>query len=69
MTLVRLGFPAFLMLSHVLCDWIGTEVVFHSPVVLRSSGVSSMGPWGCPPTQGAQRDLVLALTERDLYDF
>ena len=26
------GFPAFLMLSQVPCDWIGTEVVFHSLV-------------------------------------
>jgi hypothetical protein len=29
------------MLSQVLCDWIGTEVVFHSPVFLRSCGESS----------------------------
>ena len=35
------GFPAFLMLSQVLHDWIGTEVVFHSPVVLRLRGESS----------------------------
>ena len=27
------GFPASLMLSQVPRDWIGTEVVFHSPVV------------------------------------
>jgi hypothetical protein len=27
-------FSASQMLSQVLCDWIGTEVVFHSPVVL-----------------------------------
>jgi hypothetical protein len=44
------GFPASLMLSQVLCDWIGTEVVFHSTVVLRWCGESSRGPWGCPPT-------------------
>jgi hypothetical protein len=34
-------FSAFLMLSQVPHDWIGTEVVFHSPVVLRSHGESS----------------------------
>jgi hypothetical protein len=31
----QVGFSASLMLSQVLCDWNGTEVVFHSPVVLR----------------------------------
>ena len=30
------GFSASLMLSQVLRYWNGTEVVFHSPVVLRS---------------------------------
>ncbi|EDL05514.1 mCG144558, partial [Mus musculus] len=44
------GFPASLMLSQFLSDWIGTEVVFYSLVVLRSSGESSRGPWGCLPT-------------------
>jgi hypothetical protein len=44
------GFSASLMLSQILCDWIGTEVVFHSPVVLRSRGESSRGLWGCPLT-------------------
>jgi hypothetical protein len=44
------GFPAFLTLSQVPRNWIGTEIVFHSPVVLRSHGESSRGPWGCPPT-------------------
>ena len=44
------GFPAFLMLFQVPCNWIGREVVFHSLVVLRSSGESSSGPWGCLPT-------------------
>jgi hypothetical protein len=39
------GFPASLMLSQVLHGWIGTEVVFHSPVVLRLHGESSRGPW------------------------
>jgi hypothetical protein len=37
------GFPASLMLSQAPLDWIGTEVVFHSPVVLKSSGESSRG--------------------------
>jgi hypothetical protein len=38
-TLVSPGFllPQ-LMLSQVLHNWIGTEVVFHSPEVLRSRG-------------------------------
>ena len=44
------GFSASLMLSQVPCDWIGTEVVFYSPVVLRSRGNSSRVPWGCLPT-------------------
>jgi hypothetical protein len=43
-------FPASLMLSQVPSDWIGTEVVFHSLVVLRSRGESSRGTWVCPPT-------------------
>jgi hypothetical protein len=34
-------FSAFLMLPHVLCDWNGKEVVFHSPEVLRLCGESS----------------------------
>jgi hypothetical protein len=41
------GFSASLVLSQVLRDWIGTEVVFHSPVVLRACGESSRGPWAC----------------------
>jgi hypothetical protein len=44
------GFSDSLMLSQVQHDWIGTEVVFHSLVVLRSGGESSRGPWGCPLT-------------------
>ena len=43
-------FSASLMLSQVPPDWIGTEVVFHSPVVLRSRRDSSRGPRGCLPT-------------------
>jgi hypothetical protein len=35
------GFSVSSMLSHVLHDWNVTEVVFHSSVVLRSSGESS----------------------------
>ena len=41
------GFSAYLVLSQVLRDWIGTEVVFHSSVVQRSRGKSSRGAWGC----------------------
>jgi hypothetical protein len=43
-------FSVSLMLSQVLQDLIGREVVFHSPVVLRSRGESSRGPWVCVPT-------------------
>jgi hypothetical protein len=35
------GFSASLMLSQVPSNWNGTEVVFYSLVVLRSSGKSS----------------------------
>ena len=35
------GFSASLLLSQVPRDWIGTEVVFHSPEVLRLSGEPS----------------------------
>jgi hypothetical protein len=41
------GFPASVMQSQVLSNWIGREVVFHSLVVLRSHEESSRGPWGC----------------------
>ena len=34
-------FSASLMLSQVLHSWIGSEVVLHSPEVLRSRGESS----------------------------
>ena len=41
-TLVSPGFLLLqLMLSQVPSDWIGTEVVFHSPEVLRSRGECS----------------------------
>jgi hypothetical protein len=56
------GIPASLLLSQVMHNWIGTEVVFHSWVVLRSHGVSSRGTWGCLmtprprcPSAGANR--------------
>ena len=48
------------MLSQVLWDWIGTEVVFHSPVVLRSRGESSSDLGGvrdsAPKVTGAGAD-------------
>ena len=66
------GFPASLMLSQVLRDWIRTEFVFHSPVVLRSHGESSRGPWGCPktprprwPGAGADRKGLVTLLRPD----
>ena len=34
-------FSASLLLSQVPCDWIGTDVVFHSSLILRSHGESS----------------------------
>ena len=54
------GFSASLMLSQVPHDWIGAEVVFHSLVVLRTSGESSRG------NLGVSLDSVLVLTGRDL---
>jgi hypothetical protein len=51
------------MLSQVLLDWIGTEVAFHSPEVLRLSGESS-GDLGGVRRLSAQSDLVLLLTGR-----
>jgi hypothetical protein len=58
-------FSVFLMLSQVLGDWIGTEVVFHTPVVLRSHGESSRDPRGVQRLH-AQGDPVLVPTRRDL---
>ena len=43
-------FSASLKLSQVLHERIGTDVVFHTLVVLRSRGESSRGFGGCPPT-------------------
>ena len=43
-------FSASLMLSQVLQDWIGIDVVFCSPVILRFRRKSSRGLWRCPPT-------------------
>jgi hypothetical protein len=59
-------FSASLMLSQVPHDWIGTEVVFHSPEVLRFHGESSRDPGG-KRWLLAQGDPVLALTGRDLW--
>jgi hypothetical protein len=53
------------MLSQVLCDWNGTEVVFHSLVVISSRGKSSRDVEGVHRLR-AQGDLVLVLTRRDL---
>ena len=58
-------FSASLMLSQVLCDWNGTEVVFHSLVVISSRGKSSRDVEGVHRLR-AQGDLVLVLTRRDL---
>ena len=63
------GFSASLVLSQVPCDWIGTEVVFHSPVVQRSHGESSRGGLGGVCGFRAQGDLVLVLIRRDLFVF
>jgi hypothetical protein len=55
------------MLSQVPHDWIGTEVVFHSPEFLSSCGESS-GDLGCFQRLRAQGKQVLVRTERDLWD-
>ena len=59
-------FSASLMLSQVPRDWIGTEVMFHSPVVLRLCGESSRGPWGCPqtPCQNAKKLAIINVNLR-----
>jgi hypothetical protein len=68
--LVTLVSPGFLlsqlMLSQVSHDWIGTEVVFHSPEVLRSREECSVDLGGVLRLR-AQCDLVLGLTRRDVY--
>jgi hypothetical protein len=46
-------------------DWIGTEVVFHSPAVLRSCGESSRDLGGVCLLR-VQGYPVLVLTGRDL---
>jgi hypothetical protein len=51
------GFSASIMLSQVPSDWNGTEVVFHSPEVLRSRGESSRDLGG-----GGVGDRVLSVT-------
>jgi hypothetical protein len=57
----QVGFSASLMLSQVPCDWIGMEVLFHSPEVLRSHGDSSRDHGGVHRLS-AQGVLVLAPT-------
>ena len=59
------GSSASLVLPQVPNDWIGTEVVFHSLVVLRSHGESSRDLGGLHRLC-IQGDLVLAPTRRDL---
>jgi hypothetical protein len=56
-------FSASLMLSQALRYWIGTEVVFHSPGVLRLSGYSSRDLGGVC-WLWAQVDPVVAQTGR-----
>jgi hypothetical protein len=53
------------MLSQVPCDWIGTEVVFQSPEVLRSPGESSRELEDVHRLH-AQGGPLLAPTRRDL---
>lgn len=59
------GFSAFLMLSQVPCDWNGTEVLFHSQVVLSSHEESSQDLEGVCGLH-AQGDTVLGPTGKDL---
>ena len=49
-------------------DWNGTDVVFHSPVVLRLHGEYSRDLGGVSQLR-AQGDLVLVLTRRDFGAF
>jgi hypothetical protein len=63
------GFSASLMLSHVPRDWIGTEVVFHSLVVLRSRGVSSREPWACLLTPCPRWPLLYSYIARYYFLF
>jgi hypothetical protein len=58
-------FSASLMLSQFQHNWFGIEVVFHSPVVLRSCGESSRGLGGVLQLQ-AQGDPMSASIGRDL---
>ena len=58
--------PVFLLLlSQASYNWFGTDVLFHSPVILRSCGESS-GDCGTVRRVRAQGDLELAPTGRDL---
>jgi hypothetical protein len=59
-------FPVFLMLSQVPCDWIGTEVVFHSLVVLDWVE-SPLGDHGGVCWLSMKGGLMLVPTGRDLW--
>jgi hypothetical protein len=59
-------FSASLMLSQVLRDWIGTDLEFHTQVLLRSSGESSKDCAGVRQLC-AQGNLVLAPTRRVVF--
>ena len=61
-------FFASLMLSQVPCNWIGTEVVFHSAEVLRLCGESSWDLGGVHRLR-AQGDPVLVPTGRASLQF
>ena len=65
--LVRKGLVSLFLLIQACHNWIGSEVVFHSPVILRSHGESS-GDCGDVHQFCAQGnpDPVLAQTEKDL---
>ena len=61
-------FSAPLLLAQVPCDWIGTDVVFLSPVILRLRGESSGDCGGVHRFRiHDQVDPDLAPTKRDLF--
>ena len=55
-------FSTFLLLAQAQLDWIGSDVLFHSPVILRSRGESS-GDHGTICRVRAQVDPELVLME------
>ena len=61
-------FSAFLLLSQVPHDWIWTDVVFHSSVILRLLGESSGDRWGVHWFH-AQGDPVVVLTGSLVFFF